>query len=43
MIMEKVECLFFLSFYRSDLLEGSTHNNSIWEGKEWLAVGEEKG
>ena len=38
--MEKVECLFCLSLYRSDLLQASAHSNSIWEGEQ-PAMGEE--
>lgn len=34
--------LFASFFFRSDLLQASAHNNSILEGKEQLAVGEEK-
>lgn len=41
--MEKVECLFCLGFYRSDLLQASARNNNIWEAEEQPAVGEEKG
>lgn len=39
--MEKLECLFCLSFYRSDLLQTSAHNNSIWQAEQ-SAVGKEK-